>query len=73
LEFYDTQYTLLKAESLADRVGVALKLAEQEAFFESHGVEGSERPEVAIPERVDAKVFAETLLGFQDYGAEAAA
>ena len=34
---------------------------------------GSDRPEVAIPERVDAKVFAETLLGLQDYGAEAAA
>ena len=26
LEFYDTQYSLLKAESLADRVGTALKL-----------------------------------------------
>jgi len=46
MEFYDTQYSLLKAESLAERVGVALKLHEQDAFFESHGVEGSKRPEV---------------------------
>jgi capsular exopolysaccharide synthesis family protein len=46
MEFYDTQYTLLEAESLAERVGTALKLDEQEAFFEAHGVDGSERPEV---------------------------
>ena len=46
LEFYDTQYSLLKAESLADRVGTALKLDEKEAFFEAHGVDGDERPEV---------------------------
>jgi capsular exopolysaccharide synthesis family protein len=46
MEFYDTQYALLKAESLAERVGVALKLQQQEAFFESHGVEGSERVDV---------------------------
>ena len=46
MEFYDTQYTLLKAESLAERVGMSLKLHEQEAFFEAHGVDGAERVEV---------------------------
>ena len=45
MEFYDTQYTLLKAESLAERVGTSLKLDEGEAFFEAHGVDGAERPE----------------------------
>jgi len=34
---------------------------------------GDASPDAAIPERVDAKVFAEQLLGFQDYDASAAA
>jgi len=46
LEFYDTQYSLLKAESLADRVGRALKLDTRDAFFDAHGVKASERAEV---------------------------
>jgi capsular exopolysaccharide synthesis family protein len=46
MEFYDTQYTLLKAESLAERVGMSLKLHERDAFFDSHGVSASERVEV---------------------------
>lgn len=38
LEFYDTQYALLKAESLGERVARTLKLAEDPAFFAAHGV-----------------------------------
>lgn len=37
LEFYDTQYALLKAESLAERIVRNLKLATNESFFEAHG------------------------------------
>lgn len=45
MEFYDTQYSLLKAESLADRVTTALRLQEDKAFFEAHGTSPSERIE----------------------------
>ncbi|OCC23016.1 protein tyrosine kinase [Croceicoccus estronivorus] len=38
LEFYDTQYALLKAESLAERIVRNLKLASNDGFFEAHGV-----------------------------------
>ncbi|AZI36351.1 putative exopolysaccharide biosynthesis protein [Caenibius tardaugens NBRC 16725] len=38
LEFYDTQYALLKAESLAERIVRNLKLADDDGFFEAHGV-----------------------------------
>ncbi len=37
LEFYATQYSLLKAVSLAQRVEKALKLASSDAFFAAHG------------------------------------
>ena len=37
LEFYETQYALLKADSLAERIARKLKLAENDAFFEAHG------------------------------------
>lgn len=39
LEFYDTQYALLKAESLGQRVVKSLKLAEDKEFFAGHGIE----------------------------------
>jgi capsular exopolysaccharide synthesis family protein len=39
LEFYATQYALLRAESLAERVARQLDLARSDAFFEAHGVE----------------------------------
>lgn len=39
LEFYQTQYGLLKARSLADRVARELKLADDPRFFESFGIE----------------------------------
>lgn len=38
-EFYQTQYNLLKARSLAERVARELKLASDPAFFEAHGKE----------------------------------
>lgn len=38
LEFYATQYNLLKAVSLAERVERAMKLSSTEAFFDAHGV-----------------------------------
>ena len=37
LEFYATQYSLLKAVSLADRITKALKLADRKDYFEGHG------------------------------------
>lgn len=37
-EFYATQYSLLKAQSLVQRVARRLKLAESDAFFKAHGV-----------------------------------
>ncbi len=38
-EFYDTQYQLLRAGSLAERVARSLKLADSADFFAAHGVE----------------------------------
>lgn len=38
LEFYATQYALLHAESLAERVVRRLGLAKTDAFFDAHGV-----------------------------------
>ena len=38
LEFYQTQYSLLEARSLAERVSRKLRLASREGFFEAHGV-----------------------------------
>ena len=39
MEFYATQYALLKADSLAERVVRKLKLATNPEFFEAHGAE----------------------------------
>ena len=38
MEFYDTQYALLKSPSLADRVVRSLNLANEPGFFEAHGI-----------------------------------
>lgn len=38
LEFYQTQYSLLNARSLAERVERRLRLATNDGFFEAHGV-----------------------------------
>ena len=42
LEFYQTQYSLLEARSLAERVARAERLAADEAFFAAHNVEPAE-------------------------------
>lgn len=39
VEFYETQYTLLKARSVAARVARELRLAGNAGFFEAHGVD----------------------------------
>jgi len=39
LEFYSTQYSLLNARSLAERVGRRLRLARNAEFFAAHGVD----------------------------------
>lgn len=41
LEFYQTQYSLLQARSLAERVAKQLRLDRDEAFFAAHGVDPS--------------------------------
>ena len=38
LEFYQTQYSLLKSRSLAERVATELRLAQNDAFFDNFGV-----------------------------------
>ncbi len=38
VEFYQTQYSLLEARSLAERVSRKMRLATNEAFFAAHGV-----------------------------------
>lgn len=72
LEFYFTQYSLLEARSLAERVSRQLNLPRNEAFFAAHGVEpeggallnigGGDRPldSAALAERQNLVV--ETLL-----------
>ncbi len=42
LEFYQTQYSLLEARSLAERVARDLRLSSNAAFFEAHGVRADE-------------------------------
>jgi polysaccharide biosynthesis transport protein len=39
LEFYQTQYSLLEARSLAERVSRQLRLATNDAFFQAHGLD----------------------------------
>ena len=39
LEFYQTQYNLLQARSLAERVAKQLQLSQNNEFFEAHGVD----------------------------------
>ena len=41
-EFYQTQYSLLKARSLGERVVRQLRLGKSDALFEAHGVDSSE-------------------------------
>jgi len=41
LEFYQTQYSLLQARSLAERVARRLRLSTDDAFFAAHGIKPS--------------------------------
>jgi succinoglycan biosynthesis transport protein ExoP len=43
MEFYETQYALLHAKSLADRVTKTLNLARRDEFFVAHGVSLNEK------------------------------
>ena len=40
-EFYETQYALLRLRTLAERVATKMNLAEQDDFFNAHGVDVS--------------------------------
>ena len=42
LEFYQTQYSLLEARSLAERVAKSLKLASRPDFLAAHGLDGGQ-------------------------------
>ncbi|QJB69759.1 P-loop NTPase [Parasphingorhabdus halotolerans] len=42
VEFYQTQYSLLSARTLAERVARQLKLAKSEAFFAAHGLDNGD-------------------------------
>ena len=42
LEFYQTQYSLLSARSLAERIAQSLKLASNDGFFQAHGTKTDE-------------------------------
>lgn len=70
LEFYQTQYSLLSARSLAERVSRTLKLSTNDEFFRAHGVKpddqsvffaGANRPLTAA-ERDKRERLAVTLL-----------
>ncbi|MCY1669489.1 polysaccharide biosynthesis tyrosine autokinase [Novosphingobium sp. SL115] len=50
LEFYETQYALLKAQSLAERIAKKLDLKNSEAFFAAYGQKLYEPPEGAKSE-----------------------
>lgn len=71
IEFYQTQYALLSARSLAERVSKSLRLAENTAFFESQGItpEGSSlfvtgnRPLTATQRAAREKMAVSLLLG----------
>lgn len=43
-EFYQTQYNLLKANSLSERVARALRLKDREGFFDAHGAKPAAQP-----------------------------
>ena len=62
-EFYDTQYQLLKAGSLAERVARDLKLADQPDFFAAHGAEpGDSTAPLTAAERKSRESWAAGLL-----------
>ena len=66
MEFYDTQYALLKSPSLADRVVRSLNLANEPSFFEAHGIAFSSFETAGSPKQIleaREKTAAGLLLG----------
>lgn len=69
LEFYATQYALLKSDTLAERVARKLKLTKSDAFFAAHGVKpygsyaeaGKDRRKIAEIDRERANQVTELL------------
>lgn len=62
-EFYDTQYQLLRAGSLAERVARSLKLADEPTFFAAHGVDlGADKAPLTAAQRKDREAMAAGLL-----------
>jgi lipocalin/capsular polysaccharide biosynthesis protein len=51
LEFFQTQYSLLQARSLAERVARQLRLSTNKAFFEAHGVNPDDQALFANPSK----------------------
>ena len=60
--FYETQYTLMRGTSLAERVARKLKLAEQPDFFAARGVEMGESRNLPSSERRQRESLAAGLL-----------
>ncbi|EAQ28455.1 exopolysaccharide biosynthesis protein [Erythrobacter sp. NAP1] len=60
LEFYQTQYELLEARSLAERVVRSLKLDRNEDFWNAHGVDPAaiDKSSLAQPDQVNARARA---------------
>ncbi|CAM3177564.1 Polysaccharide biosynthesis tyrosine autokinase [Sphingomonas antarctica] len=61
LEFYQTQYGLLKARSLAERVARDLKLATDAQFIETYKLQA--KPGVVVPPEVRERQLGDILLG----------
>lgn len=61
-EFYNTQYSLLKARSLAERVVQALRLDRDEAFFVAHGIDLADLPAASNSSKSAASGVAADLL-----------
>ena len=49
LEFYQTQYSLLEARSLAERVSAQLRLATNDTFFAAHGIKPDSASGLLVP------------------------
>lgn len=69
LEFYQTQYSLLEARSLAERVARTLRLGRNGEFFASHGVDpsgnmfaGNNSPTINVAEAARREKMAVDLL-----------
>lgn len=57
LEFYATQYALLKVRPLAERVSNELKLYDSQTFFAAHGYDSKSL--FSLPGKTDAELLAE--------------